>query len=78
MDTNLVFPAPWVTDPPPPLHKLLVDLLDNSDLSEISVTNPLTVQNILDSLKARTAIHSLGRICQALATPFNTPDRCFG
>jgi hypothetical protein len=78
MDTNLVFPAPQVADPPPPLHKLLVDLLENADASEISVTNPLTVQNIPDSLEARTAIHSLGRIRQALTTPFNTPDRCFG
>jgi hypothetical protein len=78
MDTNLVFPIPRVANPPPPLCKLLVDLLDNSDLAEISITNPLTVQNILDSLEARTAVHSMVCIRQTLATLFNTPDRCFG
>jgi hypothetical protein len=78
MDTNLVFPAPRVADPPPPLHKLLVDLLENADASEILITNPLTVHNIPDSLEAQTTIHSLSRVRQALATPFNTPDRCLG
>jgi hypothetical protein len=77
MDTQLVFPAPRVADPPPPLDKLLVDLLDNTDLAEVIITNPLTIQNIPDSLEARTTIHSLARVRQALATPFNTPDRCF-
>jgi hypothetical protein len=76
MDTNLVFPAPWVTDPPPPLDRLLVDLLDNNDLAEVSVTNPLTAKNIPDSEDARLAVHSLNCIWQALCMPFNTPDHC--
>jgi hypothetical protein len=78
MQSDLVFPAPRVADPPPPLDKLLIDLLNNEEFSEVILTNPLTAQNIPETEEARVALHSLARIRQALSTPFNTPDRCFG
>ena len=77
LDMGLYFLNARVTNPPPPLDKLMADFLDNIELVKVTISNPLTSSNILDTEEAWLAVHSLTRIRQALACPFNTPDRCF-
>jgi hypothetical protein len=58
LDTGLHFPNARVADPPPPLDKLMADFIDNAELAEVTISNPLTSSNIPDTEEARLAVHS--------------------
>jgi hypothetical protein len=77
MDADLSFPAPRVSDPPPLLDALRIEMLEDEDVSQFPLTNPLSTDNIPNTDAARVAIHSLARLREALSSPWNTPDRTF-
>jgi hypothetical protein len=62
MDTELVFPAPQVPDPPPLLDTLRIELLEDTDLSSFPLTNPLGLDNVPNTEATRVVIHSLARL----------------
>jgi hypothetical protein len=75
MDTDLTFPAPRVPDPPPLLESLFIELLEDSDLSHFPLSHPLTTEDLPNSEAGRITVHTLARLHETFATPFNTLDR---
>ena len=74
MDDRLSFPPVRAPSVLPHPHDLLVSLIKDEYSSSVRITNPLTPDTVPDNNEARSAIHALNRVRQALTSPYNTPD----
>lgn len=74
MDDRLTFPPVRTPSVLPHPDNLLVTLSKDKYSSSFCITDPLNPDNIPDNNEARATIHALNCVCQALISPFNTPD----
>jgi hypothetical protein len=78
MDTNFTFPSVCAANPPPSLLDILAEIMPDEFLPDlIHIHNPLHLDNIPDTDITCNAVYSLARVCEALTSPFNTPDATF-
>ena len=74
MDDRLSFPPVRAPSILPHPNDLLVSLIKDEYSSSVRITNPLTPDTVPDNNEARSAIHTLNRVRQALTSPYNMPD----
>ena len=74
MDDRLTFLPVHAPSVLPHPNDLLVSLVNDEYSSSVRITNPLTPDTVPDNNEARSAIHALNCVCQALTSPYNTPD----
>lgn len=74
MDDCLNFPPVRFPAILPPSEDFAVSLVNDDNVQEFRITNPLTADTMPDSNEACAALHALCRMREALTSPFNTPD----
>ena len=74
MDSNLIFPALTLPQPPPPLDSLLITIVNDKHTTSIPNDNPLAHNNVPDTPLAHETVFGLYRVYDTLLTLFSSPN----